>query len=174
MGKLTLLGVIVAAAIQAGSAQAQERIVPIVRSGEWEASMYQPSMIAPPTVCVVYNYVAGFILRVDAMTFQMRVTDHRWSLPADVSGPVVAKVGAFVLNEEIWGNTADTVHALLAERDLVQLLDAMDKGAVMTVKVGNATPFSVSLAGSTRVTNAFRTCANLPGADAGPGSNPFR
>jgi hypothetical protein len=86
MGKLPLSVVIMFGAAMWPQASAQERIVPIVASGQWEASMYQPSITAPPTVCVVYNHVAG----------------------------------------------------------------------------------------STRATNAFRTCARLPGADAGPGSNPFR
>lgn len=174
MGNLTLPCVIVVIAAYFAPAAAQERIVPIVASGEWVAEMYQPSMTAPPTKCFVYNGVSGFILRADDGLFEMRVSDRRWSLPFRVSGAIVVKVGNFTLNEQIFANTSNTVSVVLDDADLLRLLSEMDKAGAMTVTVGNAGPFQVSLAGSTRATNAFRTCARLPGADAGPGSNPFR
>ena len=44
----------------------------------------------------------------------------------------------------------------------------------MQVKVGKDQSFGVSLAGSTVVLNAFRTCAGIGGTAAGGGSNPFQ
>ncbi len=49
----------------------------------------------------------------------------------------------------------------------------MDNSAIMTVTVGKAKPLAVSLVGSTRVTNAFRTCAGINSNAKTPGGNPF-
>ena len=68
--------------------------------------------------------------------------------------------------------------ANLKPEELRPILDAMDKGSSISIKVGETKPFVISLSGSTRVVNAFRTCAtNHDFADLGsvniPGANPF-
>ncbi len=52
------------------------------------------------------------------------------------------------------------------------MFQAMDKAATMTLTVGKVKRV-VSLSGSTKSTNAFRTCAGFKGAPATSGSNPF-
>ena len=49
----------------------------------------------------------------------------------------------------------------------------MDAASAMIVTVGKAKPVTVSLIGSTKATNAFRTCAGINGNPKAPGSNPF-
>ncbi len=72
-------------------------------------------------------------------------------------------------------NTATTIATILTMNEIISLLDLMDKAPSMTVTIGNAKPFTVSLTGSTVATNAFRTCAGLRGSQAiPPGANPFR
>ena len=50
---------------------------------------------------------------------------------------------------------------------------AMDKAEGMSVTIGKARLFQVSLNGSTRAINAFRTCAGINSNAKTPGSNPF-
>jgi len=56
----------------------------------------------------------------------------------------------------------------------LELLNAMDKNNLMTVAAGADKPINVSLDGSTRVTNAFKTCAGIKDGSKGGGSNPFQ
>jgi hypothetical protein len=44
----------------------------------------------------------------------------------------------------------------------------------MTVTGGKAKSFSVSLAGSTKTTNVFRTCAGIKSDAPSGGDNPFK
>lgn len=50
----------------------------------------------------------------------------------------------------------------------------MDKAAAMAVTVGKAKPISVSLTGSSKAANAFRTCAGIEGGSGKGGENPFK
>jgi hypothetical protein len=50
----------------------------------------------------------------------------------------------------------------------------MGKSASMAATIGKAKPKTSSLSGSTKVTNAFRTCAGIHSNAASPGSNPFQ
>ncbi|CAH2606457.1 protein of unknown function (plasmid) [Rhodovastum atsumiense] len=61
------------------------------------------------------------------------------------------------------------------EDDMIKLFSAMDAASAMVVTAGKAQPVSVSLAGSTKATNAFRTCARIGGKpkSADPEGNPF-
>jgi hypothetical protein len=50
----------------------------------------------------------------------------------------------------------------------------MAKAASLKLTIGKDAPISVSLDGSTKALNAFRTCAGIGGGGTGGGSNPFQ
>ena len=100
--------------------------------------------------------------------------NEKWSLPAGVHGDIDVSVGAWKVTLDIIDNTATMVTAKIQVGDVVPMFSAMDKAGSMAVKVGNSPPETISLAGSTRVTDAFRTCAGIPGNAKTPGTNPFQ
>jgi hypothetical protein len=165
--------VAIAAAGLLAPAHAQERMVPLAINGDWGTLAHQAGLLSRPDMCLTGNMSKGFMIRADRTNLQIRMNDQRWSLPTGVEGTITIVVGDWKHTFEIDDNTAVEVNAEIARTDLIQLLDAMDKASMLFVVVGNAKPVSVSLAGSTIVTNAFRTCAGLRGSLAAPGSNPF-
>jgi hypothetical protein len=86
----------------------------------------------------------------------------------------VISVSDYTQTLPIDDNTASTVNAEMPDTVASDLFSKMDHASMMLVTVGKAKPINVSLAGSTRVTNAFRTCADIRGNSGSPGSNPFQ
>lgn len=174
MGMLTLV-VLLGAALPAA---ADEMIVPLAMSGDWAALAHRPSMTAPADVCLATNMAAGdaakgVAFRADEFGVEFRVMDPSWSLPANVQGEVVITIGQWNRSFGVDSNTANMVAVEIPPDDLLSLFKEMDKAAQMSVKVGTAAPFTVSLVGSTRATDAFRTCADIKSNSQSPGSNPF-
>ena len=155
-------------------ARADEQLTPLAINGDWAALAHEPSVIAPPDVCLVVNAVSGVALRADANGIQLRVMNNKWSLPAGVTGAIVISVGGWSHSFEIDDNTDTMVNAEVPQDVIGPMFDAMDKSSSMSVEAGKAKPLPVSLSGSTRATNAFRTCAGIKGNVASPGSNPFQ
>lgn len=153
---------------------ADEQVVTTVVSGTWYAAVHTPSMTAPPDVCMAANPPSGFGLRADMTGVVVWVVNDTWSLPMDVVGAVQVSLPGWQALLDIKGNTSTMVTATINQGDLLPMFAAMDKASVMTVTVGKARPFTVSLAGSTRVTDAFRTCAGIGSNSKTPGSNPFQ
>lgn len=153
---------------------ADEGMVPLAESGDWIAMAHHPSEIAPPDVCIAFDVSAGVALRADDNDIELRVTNTKWSLPAEVQGQVTVAVGDWKGSFDITDNTSNMVDAPIETPTLLAMLSAMDKAATMAITVGKAAPFQVSLIGSTSATNAFRTCANIPGSNPGGGENPFQ
>ena len=104
----------------------------------------------------------------------MRVINNKWSLPNNVQGSILVTIGTTITTLAITDSDNDAVDAVLDGASIPPLLDAMAKASSMEVKVGKDQPFAVSLAGSTVVLNAFRTCSGIGGTAAGGGSNLFR
>jgi hypothetical protein len=165
-----LLAILVAS----GSASADEQVTTLADSGEWAAVAHRGSVVGAPDVCIAGNMAQGFLFRTSSEEFEVRVYNVNWSLPANVSGSIAIRAGAWAKDISITGNTDNMVTAQMVQTDLIDLLSAMDKLSTLSVSVGKAKPIAVSLAGSARVTNAFRTCAGIPGNSAMPGSNPFQ
>ena len=165
---------ILALAASFAPAHGQEQIMPLAASGQWAAVARKANMVAPPDICMAINASAGIAFRADMMTVEIRVIDKSWSLPAGVEGTISISLPGYDKEWPIFDNEATMVSVLLGREGAEQLMDAMDKAATMTVKIGKAAPKTVSLTGSTTATNAFRTCARLRGTNAGPGTNPFR
>lgn len=93
---------------------------------------------------------------------------------ANISGSIALTIRSWNLDLEVSDNTDVTVAAVLdGEQVQTFLAKASDAGA-MTVTVGKAKPFPVSLVGSAKALNAFRTCAGIPGGGHGGGQNPFK
>lgn len=183
LGKSTVMvalyGVIYAASVVCGAslirhASAEEVLRIAATAGDWAMMTHQPSTISRVDMCMMVNQSAGVLLRADADRTEVRVFNRTWSLPAHVEGTIRAKVGALDRSYDIDDNTDQLISAPMDRSEIKELLDAMDQASSMTVFVGKAPPISVSLSGSTKVANAFRTCAQINGNSATPGSNPFR
>jgi hypothetical protein len=155
-------------------ARADEQLTPLAISGSWAALAHQSSIIAPPDVCVVFDVTSGVALHADAGGVQLRIVNKDWSLPAGVHGNIIVSIGVWKEVLAIDDNADDMVNAEVPQDVLEAMFAAMDKSTSMSVAVGNAKPLLVSLSGSTRATNAFRTCAGIKGNVATPGSNPFQ
>jgi hypothetical protein len=155
-------------------AHADEGIIPLAESGDWAALAHHTSMTAPPDVCLAMNAAQGIALRADENGVQFRVSNSSWSLPAGVQGTIIVQVDDLKLSLDIDGNTAEMVDAEISNDNLVAMFGKMDKSGSMYVTVGKAKPLVVSLAGSTKATNAFRTCAGVKSNAPSAGSNPFQ
>jgi hypothetical protein len=153
---------------------ADEMVVPLAQSGEWMTSAHKASITARPDMCLTFSLNSGVAFRADANGDQIRVVDPKWSLPADVEGNVTISVGSWKGTFKIDDNTDTMVNAEIEKDDIIAMFVAMDTNASMSVTVGKAKPFVVSLVGSTKSTNAFRTCAGLKSNSPTPGSNPFQ
>ena len=154
-------------------AVADERLVPLAISGNWIAMAHRQSITSRADVCMVANMKSGFAIRVDETTKQIRVIDDHWSLPSGATGTVTITIGDWHQVFDIDDNTSDSVNAEIDPDVLTDMLNWMDKATSMSVTVGKAKPFLVPLAGSTRATNAFMTCAGIKGHVGTPGSNPL-
>lgn len=172
-GLLLLAGVTLAAS--GAAAQDFSGVRPIAQSGDWIALEHRPSITEAPDVCVAMAVSAGpvFAFRASLEGLEARVSNKKWSLPTEVKGTLTLSAGKFTKTVDIATNTSDTVSADIGPDETDEMFGAMDNASSMTVKVGKDAPFKVSLAGSTRVTNAFRTCAGLKSHAKTPGSNPF-
>lgn len=153
---------------------ADEQMIPLAVNGTWIAMAHRPSMIAPADVCVAMDTTSGVALWAGPGDVQFRVINKKWSLPAHVVGQIVVSVGGWSSTLDITDNDDTMVMASLDEDQRGGLLKAMDKAGSMSVKVGKAGPVEVSLAGSTKVTNAWLACAGLSGGTGGADSNPFK
>jgi len=156
-----------------GVARADERLVPLAISGDWVALAHQTSITARPDVCLVSNPVNGVAFRAGFEGVQFRASNSGWSLPTAVHGTIVILIGDWTSSFEISDNTDTMVNVEVPNDIVLPMFSAMDKASVMTVTIGKAKPILVSLAGSTRATNAFRTCAGIGGTPKAPGANPF-
>jgi uncharacterized membrane protein len=154
-------------------ANADEQLRPLAFGGEWVAVAHSESMVAHPDVCAVANQTSGIVIRAGSDGIQFRATNEKWSLPPDVHGAIAVAVGAWAASLDIEANTDTMIAAEIASDVAAPMFAAMDKAASMSVTVGKAKPFQVSLKGSTKATNAFRTCAGISGNSNSPGSNPF-
>jgi hypothetical protein len=153
---------------------ADEQLVPLAQSGEWVAMAHKISITSPPDVCIAFNPMAGIALREDGDTTQFRVTDKKWSLPTSVQGNVLIVIGDWKLTLTISANTEDSIAANMEQPEIATLLTNMDRAATMAVTVGKAKPIPVSLTGSSKAANAFRTCAGIEGGSGKGGENPFK
>jgi hypothetical protein len=168
--------IMVALALSWGCAPAfaDEQLVPLVENGNWIAMEHRPSMTDPPDVCVAANPSSGLGIRSDGTTVQVRYSDTSWSLPDGVKGSIGIAVDGATYSFDIDDNTDTMVNAEIDTDKVQSMLDEMGKAGSMAITVGKAKPVTISLAGSMKVLNAFRTCAGIGGGSAGGGGNPFQ
>jgi hypothetical protein len=156
---------------------ADEGLVPLAHSGSWIAMAHHTSMVAPPDVCMIFNKISSsqmLLFRADEDETEIRVADEKWDLPADVAGTIKVSVGAWNGQFDVSHNSESRLDADLSKEDLLAMFAAMDKSATMTINVGKNKPMEISLSGSTKVTNAFLTCAGIKGGNNSHGTNPFQ
>lgn len=155
-------------------AEADEHTQTLAVSGSWVAAAHSENMTTSPDVCIVFNPMQNVAFRSGTDGVEFRVINEKWSLPAEVKGSISIAVGQISKEFEIVENSDKWVAATIPEDMLLPLFAEMDKAATMAVIVGKAKPLSVSLAGSAKATNAFRTCAGIHSNAQTPGSNPFQ
>lgn len=158
----------------AAPARADEQMIPLAMSGTWMAVAHKASLVAPPDICVVTDVATGFVLWTNGEEVQLRFVDQKWSLPSYVVGQITVSIADWTAAFDITNNSGTMVIALLDENQRSALLQNMNKGRSMSIKIGKAAPVRVSLEGSRKVTNAWRTCAGLEGGDGTTESNPFK
>ena len=148
-------------------------MTPLAVSGDWVAFAHRKSMVAAPDVCMALNEVQNVAFRASSEAIEFRVSDQKWSLPAHIDGTILVKVGDWTTSLGIIFNTDSMVSAIVDREVLLAMFAGMDKSSVMSITVGNSKPRSVSLIGSSKATNAFRTCVGLHSNDKKAGENPF-
>ena len=155
-------------------ALADEQLIPLAQSGSWAAVEHRPSMTDPPDVCLASVINGAMALRSDGTTVELRSGNDSWSLPDGVQGSISFTVNGNTYSFDIVSNT-DTMVSADVDADKVQpILDDMAKASSLTLTIGKAKPISVSLSGSSKALNAFRTCAGIGRGAAGGGTNPFQ
>ena len=162
-----------ALALAAREARADETTRMLAQSGAWGAMAHSPSELARPDVCMAMNVSAKFMLRMDTTTFEIRLSDPSWSLPANALGTIKVQIGSYNHTFDSESLNSTVVTADVGSLFIVPLLDALGAGDVALVTVGKEQPRRVSLNGSAPVLNALRTCGGIPGTTKGGGSNPF-
>jgi hypothetical protein len=151
-----------------------EKLFPIAQSGDWITMEHRINTAARPDVCIAVNADDGVIFRIDDNRIEIRILDVSWALPPNTNGSVGISVGDWKGVFDIFDNTPEMVIAEIKADDIVPMFAAMDNSSSMIIAVGEVPAFPVSLAGSTKATNAFRTCAGRQDHSMTPGSDPFR
>jgi len=158
---------------RAGHAQGEG--IRLAASGDWVATEQRDSSTGPPDICSAFTTGVGsgnegqtFGLQANIIDTEVRFSDLRWSLPANVSGTLELAVGNYRATLKISDNTNDMAIAAITAGSLKAMIGAMEKANAMTVTIGGGAPLTVSLKGSNRATDAFRACAGRIGAAGHP------
>jgi hypothetical protein len=144
-----------------GPAYAGELTRSLVKSGDWAAVEYAFAEKASARACLAIDPTVEVALRADATDAELMEGNIHWDLPAAMNGTIKVTVGADIRSLSITSNTNNIVSATIDPSGLPLLLDEMAKAGSMSVAVGETMPLKVSLAGSTVVLKAFRTCAGV-------------
>lgn len=172
VGIVALMAVMVV--LSARPSAADDLTTQLAQGGDWFAMAHRPSMVSRTDLCLAFNMKSGVAFRYDGENMQMRMVDKSWTLPADVSGALVVSIGDLSETYIITDNDATSVNVELDEEEYSKFFAKMDKASSMNVVVGKAKPVAVSLSGSTRVMNAFKTCGSIKSDVDGGGVNPFK
>ena len=145
-------------------------------SGNWVAASFNDG--TDTKICVAGSADKRLLFRADANDLEVRTADDSWSLSAGLTGEMKVKVGNVEKVAQMQTFNATTLAGIMQPSDVSQLMDAMDKAPSALVTFGSKKTISVSLMGSTRVMNAFRTCAGVHGfaslgASTGNAASPF-
>ena len=155
------------------SSHADEQMRTLASGGDWIALALSESMIGHPGLCAAMNVVSQVAFRADNDGIEFRASNAEWFLPVDVADSVQLVIGDWKSSLEINANSESTVVAGIDADKAGPMFPAMGKAGKMSVTIGKAKLFQVSLNGSPRVINAFLTCAGIGEASKAPGSNPF-
>jgi hypothetical protein len=155
-------------------AHSDELTTPIAQSGDWVAMEHRMSMTSASDMCLAANVVSHIAFRSENESVQLRVINDDWTLPTKVVGQIVITIGAYKRVLDIDDNSSTMVNAELSEQDYTTLFAAMDNSSTMNIAVGKAAPFTVSLVGSSKITNAFKTCSGIRSTGPKGGNNPFQ
>ena len=157
-------------------AQADDRPEINVTSGAWMSGDLIDGVEVD--VCLAIGSQGKLAFRADKDTLEVRTSNENWSLAADSTGDMTVTAGSFSHTYSM--HTMDSTHltGVVEASDLTPLLDAMNKAPIATLTFNKKNATTVSLSGSTKALNDWRTCVgshgfgNL-GGGAGKTTSPF-
>ena len=130
-------------------------------SGDWLAVSFHdgPSTI----VCAAGREDHKLAFRADKSDLEIRSEDASWSLPATAEGDMTLTAGTFSSTFHVRAMDAQTLTVIVGVDAIVPLFDAMDKASSLSMRFGDKRASKISLTGSTKIINSFRTCAGTSG-----------
>ncbi|MBY4639645.1 hypothetical protein K6L44_06470 [Gluconacetobacter entanii] len=153
-------------------------IITDVESGNWVALHHSPDQGVRTDICLAASGDEGLLFRADAHQLEIRTGNPQWSMTVGQQGEMTVNIGAYSHTFQMIAEGASMLTTLVQPEDMKALLDAMDNAGQVTLKYGQKTTRVVSLAGSTKALNQFRSCVESNGfADvgkaAGSNASPF-
>lgn len=147
-------------------------------SGNWVALRHTPDGGITSDVCVAASDDGKMAFRADANSIEFRSTDKKWNMSIGQSGDVTVSAGGVSKTFSMVASDNVTLDVAISADDAKALFAGFDSASVATIRYGEKTTKKVSLLGSTKVINAFKSCAmnagfaDLGGA-SGSQSSPF-
>jgi len=153
-------------------------IIPDVEVGNWIALHHSPDQGVTTDICIAASADQGLLFRGDAHQLEIRTGNPQWSMTAGQRGEMTVSVGNYSHTFLMIAEGASMLATIVQPDDMKALFDAMDSAGQATLKYGQKTTRLVSLNGSTRALNQFRSCVASNGfADlgnaAGSNASPF-
>ncbi|GBR31791.1 hypothetical protein AA11826_0843 [Komagataeibacter oboediens DSM 11826] len=153
-------------------------IIPDVEAGNWIALHHSPDQGVSTDICMAASADQGLLFRGDAHQLEIRTGNPQWSMTAGQRGEMTVTVGNYSHTFEMIAEGASMLTTIAQPDDMKALFDALDSASQATLKYGQKTTRIVSLYGSTKALNQFRSCVASNGfADlgnaAGGNASPF-
>ena len=146
------------------------------QSGDWAAISYVDGTVTD--VCAATALGGKLLFRSDRSTVEIRSMNSQWSLGTDTTGVMTIKAGTYSHDFGMNAMNGTTLTSVVPPGDLSPLLDAFDKASTASINFGGKTTEVISLVGSTKVLNEWRTCTGANGfgdvgQPAGKTNTPF-
>lgn len=153
-------------------------VLPDVESGNWAAIHHSPDQGVHTDICLAMSEDQALVFRGDANDLEIRSSNPQWSMSAGQQGEVNITVGNYSHDFKMTAAGASLLVAIVPPDEMKLLFDAMDNAGQAVIRYGQKTTRAVSLLGSTKALNQFRSCvatnsfADL-GSAAGANASPF-
>lgn len=153
-------------------------VMPDVESGNWSALHHSPDQGVHTDICLAMSSGGALVFRGDANDLEIRSGNAQWSMSAGQQGEMNITIGNYSHDFKMTAAGASMLAVVVTPDEMKPLLDAMDSAGQAVIKYGQKTTRVVSLLGSTKVLNQFRSCVATSGfADlgnaAGANASPF-
>ena len=165
-----------AACLLAFSAFADDEPQITEQNGSWVAVSYVDGTVTD--VCVASSLGGKLGFRSDKETVEIRSANPEWSLGTNTTGTMTITAGKYSQDFAMNALNGTTLTTVVPASDLIPLLDAFDTASSASITFGKKTKDIVSLSGSTKILNTWRTCTGANGfgdvgQPAGTKNTPF-